>query len=210
MAGGGRVGVQGGGWAPGLRTFPKEENWNSPNSRKGRRGEPWEATPRCVPSVNQQVLPRSLPGTEGQVGREGTALLDLTWLLSPACLALWWRRRALESDPTPPPAQHGLPLTSPEPVYLLICKWGHSAPERENQEVGLRGSLGEEELWPQVRCLRTAGASPGPLPLQAHLDQSHRWLVPQRCVPSVKWAEPGPLPHSLLFSRPQEGVPTRP
>lgn len=33
-----------------------------------------------------------------------------------------------------------------------------------------------------------------PFPLQAHLDQSHRWLMPQRCVPSVKWAEPGRFP----------------
>lgn len=25
--------------------FPKAENWNSPNSRKGRRGGPWKTTP---------------------------------------------------------------------------------------------------------------------------------------------------------------------
>lgn len=31
-------------------------------------------------------------------------------------------------------------------------------------------------------------------PSPSRPDQSHRWLMPQRCVPSVKWAEPAPPP----------------
>lgn len=119
--GGAAVGVQGGGWAPGLRKFPKEENWDSPNIRRRRgpssQGRPsWQGKRResrtpvdsLLISRCSLILCQALRGKREESQQHPKSRLAPLYWCPPASMP----GRVVETEepwgqtPTLPPAQH--------------------------------------------------------------------------------------------------------